>query len=249
MGCLWFHRCDPFTSQVKVVTPLSSTSIGIGWNRLHCASLLLKQCKFWILCPSVSRILTQTPFSSAGDSRRAWPTATPLQEASLKGCELQKQMYCWKRLSKWESLPILLFIFQEPHGHLMRSLVHRKWTPGWIKGCLMRDLSVKHCWKVNSFCGGFCFLILSMHIQVLFVFLRRGNFLLLLLLKCFKLSLLCIQRRKILFHVATLFCAALTSSLVQCHTRACRQLQWGFPFISFSAAVNSSLFSSFVGFT
>lgn len=37
----------------------------------------------------------------------------------------------------------------------------------------MRDLSVKHCWKVNSFCGGFCFLILSMHIQVLFVFFKK----------------------------------------------------------------------------
>lgn len=107
---------------------------------LWCSS---KQCdKFWASGPSVSWILTWTSVFSLWDCRFVWPMATPPQEMLLTGCKLQKQIYCWKRFSKGFSLPTLFSYFQEPHGHLMLSLVHRKWTPGWIKGHLMGPLSL-----------------------------------------------------------------------------------------------------------
>lgn len=95
------------------------------------------------------------------------------------------------------------FYIQEPHGHLMLSLVHRKWTPGWIKGCLMRDVCETLLeseqllwWVLSSYCK-------YAHPSPFFE--KRGLFVV-HLFQCSKLSLLCLQRRKLLFGVAMLLC-------------------------------------------
>ena len=152
LPCLWADVCD-CTMAIRPVLgwrwcqgsfPSASHQLELDEPDfaldLWCSS---KQCdKFWASCPSVSWILTWTCIFSLWDCRFVWLMATPPQEVLLTGCKLQKQTYCWKRFSKWLSLPILFSYFQEPHGHLMLSLVHRKWTPGWIKGHLMGALSL-----------------------------------------------------------------------------------------------------------
>lgn len=53
------------------------------------------------------------------------------------------------------------------------------------------EMSMRHCWKVNSFCGGFCNLVISIHMQV--PFSRREVFFFVCLFQCSKLSLLCLR--------------------------------------------------------
>lgn len=179
LPCLWPNVCD-FTIAIHLMLrwrwcegSFPSTS---HQSELDEAGFVLylwyssKQCdKFWALCPSVSWILTWTSIFSLWDCRFVWPMATPPQEVLLTGCKLQKQIYCWKRFSKWLSLPILFSYFQKPHRHLMLSLVHRKWTPGWIKGHLMGALSLWNTvgnWIAS--CSGFCFLTIAFTSKSLF---------------------------------------------------------------------------------